>query len=138
MTPLQFCRTIVAELATLSTPEPRHALMGDVVVPCAGTYVAGLTQNEVDMGDNCAPIDTLDVVVIIARDCANVALVDGTTNWEAQDAVSAQMDLDGQLLWDWAEKARADAWYRTGVPTISYVILGAISMVTLSITLPIP
>ena len=108
MTPLRFAQALAADLSTLPVPTPIHAQLGDVVVPCAGTYVSILNQTEVDLGNNCDKIQMAEVVVVAARDCANVSYDDGTTNWDAQNAVSAQMDFDADLLLEQAEKWRAD------------------------------
>jgi hypothetical protein len=121
-------------------PTPVHAQLGELVVPCAGTYVSILTQSEVplDPDAKCGAILMADIVAVIARECANVANDDGTTNWVAQDAVSVMLDVDGDLLWDWAEKQRAVAWYRQGTPAIVYTVQGAIAMTTLTVPLPVP
>lgn len=138
MTPLEFTRDLAADLTTRGAPPESHAQLGEIIVPCAGTYVSIVNQVQVDLGNNCAPIELVDVVAVLARDCANVSNDDGTTNWTAQDQVSAGLDADGAMLWDWGEKLLAAAWYRTGTPTLTYTILGGIAMVTLGIQLPLP
>jgi hypothetical protein len=138
VTPLGFVHALVDDLSTLLLPEPVHGQLGEIIVPCAGTYVSILNQTEVELGANCDTVLLADVAVVAARDCANVSNDDGTTNWDAQDAVSLLLDRDGTVLWEWAEKQRADAWYRQGTPTITYMTLGAIAMTTLGVLLPIP
>jgi hypothetical protein len=103
VTPLGFVHALVDDLSTLLLPEPVHGQLGEIIVPCAGTYVSILNQTEVE-----------------------------------RDAVSLLLDRDGTVLWEWAEKQRADAWYRQGTPTITYMTLGAIAMTTLGVLLPIP
>ena len=140
MTPLRFAQSLATDLGYLGVPQPVHAQLGELIVPCAGTYVTILTQSEVQLDPNgvCGAIMLADVVVVIARDCAHVALDDGTTNWPVQDAVSAMLDADGDLLWEQAEKWRTLAWYRQGTQSITYTVLGALAMTTLTVSLPIP
>jgi len=144
VTPLNFAQDLAADLSHLPLPPEFHGQLGEIVVPCAGTYVSALTTAEVnphgDLGTaaHCDRIQMADISVVVARECANVANDDGTTNWEAQDAVSASMDADGEMLRDWAEKIRADAWYVQGVVTVTYTITGAMQMVILSFTTPVP
>jgi len=148
VTPLQFAQALAADLATLPLPAPAHGQLGEIVVPCAGTYVSVVTTSRVDpttgasLGGfgNCDRIEMAVVSVVAARDCADVANQDGSTNWVQQDVVSTSMDVDGQILWDWSDKMLADAWYtQPGVPTtVTYQILGALQMVVLGVQLPVP
>jgi hypothetical protein len=138
VSPLHFARDIALDLANHGLPEPIHAQVGDIIVPCAGTYVSVLNTILVDLGNNCDAIEMAEVAVIAARDCANTANDDGTTNWAAQDAVSAAMDHDADVLWEWAMVARGEAVLRTGTPAITFSIQGAIAMTMMTVTLPIP
>lgn len=141
MTPLAFTQTLVAELVAgypLLPAPPAHAQLGDLVVDCAGVYATVLNLTEFSLGANCGYITLADITVIAARDCANVANDDGTTNWATQDGVSAAMDLDSQALWEQAEKWRADAFAPTPAPTISFLITGGVAMTTLGVQLPVP
>ena len=63
---------------------------------------------------------------------------DGSTNWAVQDVVSAQMDVDADALWEWAEKQRADAFAPTTPPSITFMITGGVAMSTLGVQLPVP
>ncbi len=138
MTPLTFAQDLAADLATRGAPQPAHGQLGEVVLDCAGTIVSILTQSEYDLGNNCGAIDLVDVVASITRDCSFVANQDGTTDWAKQDQVSAALDLDATLLWDWGEKLRATAWLRTGTPTVLFTQMGGVASATLNIQLPLP
>lgn len=119
-------------------PQPTTAQVGEIVIPCAGTYVTILNQTEIDQGRNCDAIPVGDTVITAAFDCANVANDDGSTNWEAQDVVSAQLDLAGDYLWSYVAELRADVVYRGNPPLLSYLQLGGLAMATITAQLPIP
>lgn len=140
MTPLGFAQTLVDDLATLPLPPEFHAQLGDLVIPCAGTYlsVMNLTESPIAADPVCGTVQMADITVVAAYDCANVSNDDGTTNWAAQDTVSAQMDLAGDVLWEWAAKQRADAWVPTSAPSITYAIGGGVAMTTMGVQLPVP
>lgn len=142
MTPLAFVESLVDEVVAtypLLPAPPQHAQLGDLVVDCAGVYGTILNLTEfVIGGPACGAATLADVTIIAARDCAHVANDDGTTNWDAQDAVSAQMDLDADMLWEWAEKQRADAFVPTTPPAITFLIGGGVAMTTLLVQLPVP
>lgn len=142
MTPLQFTQSLVDDLVAvygfLPAP-PAHAQLGDLVVDCAGVYATVLNLTEFPIGDfNCGAVTLADITVVAARDCANVSNEDGTTNWVTQDRLSAQMDLDSDILWDWAEKQRADAFAPTTPQTITFMITGGVAMTSLAVQLPVP
>ena len=143
MTPLAYAQDLVDELARtypLLPAPPKHAQLGDLVIDCAGLYATVLTLTESEVGaKNCGYITLADITVVAARDCAHVSNDDGTTNWAAQDAVSAQMDLDGDMLWEWAEKQRASAFFAPpNPPSITYMITGGVALTTLGVQLPVP
>ena len=141
MTPLAYAQDLVADLVRLypSLPAPpSHAQLGDLVVDCAGVYATVLTVTEFDLGGNCGFITLADISVVAARDCANVSNDDGSTNWAVQDVVSAQMDADADVLWEWAEKQRADAFAPTTPPSITFMITGGVALSTLGVQLPVP
>jgi len=140
MTPLEFVQKLAEELDALALPDPVHAQMGDVVVDCQGTTISVLnvTEQEVPFGGNCDVIQFADIVVIAARECSDVSNDDGTTDWDAQDAVSAAMDADGQILLDWADDKMSDAFFRLGRPALTFTIQGGIAFVTLTMNLPVP
>jgi hypothetical protein len=148
VTPLAFAEKVAEDLSALPLPAAFHGQLGDIVVPCAGTYVTVTGLVDIDptgagigalSTGNCGTITMADLQIIAARDCANVALDDGATNWTVMDGVSASLDADGDTLWNWADSERDLAWYKTpGGPSISYVIEGALSRVTLTVQLPLP
>lgn len=142
MTPLQFAQSLAADLATLPLPPEFHGQLGEIQVPCAGTYVSVLNTSEVDPTSggtgHCDKIQMGDVSVVVARECAVTMNQDGTTNWVEQDKVSQSMDVDGQVLRDWADKIRAGAWYVQGIVTVTYTISGLLQMVIVGFTTPIP
>lgn len=140
MTPIEFANTLAADLATLPLPQPVYAQMGDIIVDCAGTTVSVMitTEQEMVAGGMCDVIEMADLIVIAARECADVSNDDGTTDHVAMDAVSAAMSADSVVLKDWADKMMALSWWRLGRPSITYMIQGGIAFATLSVTLPIP
>jgi hypothetical protein len=138
VTPLTFARSVATTLAARGLPNPAHGQLGPMVVPCEGTYVTVMTQTYQDLGGNCGLIQMADLIIVAARDCSFVANEDGTTNWEAQDAVSANLDADTQKILAWAEAARADAVIRTSTPSASFQNDGAIAQVTVLAQLPVP
>jgi hypothetical protein len=142
MTPLSFAQNCIADLARtypLLPAPPSHAQMGDLVVDCAGLYATVLNRTQYEIGGpRCGFITLADITVVAARDCANVSKDDGTTDWAAQDAVSAQMDLDGDMLWEWAEKQQADAFAPVTPPSITWMITGGVALTTLMVQLPVP
>lgn len=143
MTPLAFTQTLVDDLVAsypLLPAPPAHAQLGDLVVDCAGVYatILNLTEFAIAGSQHCGYVTLADLSVVAAHDCANVANEDGTTNWQQQDIVSAQMDVDGDMLWEWAEKQRADSYVLTTPPSITYIITGAVAMTTLGLQLPVP
>jgi hypothetical protein len=138
VTPLQFTRSIAKPLEDSMLPQPTSAQVGEIIIPCAGTYVTILNQTEIDQGRNCDAIPVGDVVITSAFDCANVANDDGTTNWDAQDVVSAQLDLAGDYLWGYIADIRADVVYRSNPPVLSYLQTGGLAMATITAQLPIP
>ena len=154
MTPLEFAQALADDLKSLtppyvspgpippgSLPLPVYAQLGDIIVDCEGTTVSIMNKTEQEMvagGSECGIIEMADIIVIAARECADVANDDGTTDHDAMATVAAGMDADGVVLEDWADKLMAESWWRLGRPTITYTIQGAIAFVTLAITLPIP
>lgn len=142
MTPLQFADQLRDDLTTIAVPQPVYAQLGDIVVDCAATTVSvmSVTEQEVTggLGGQCDVVEIGEVLVIAARECADVANDDGTTDHVAMDAVSAAMDADGALLLEWADKQMSESWFRLGRPALSYTITGAIAFVTLAVSLPIP
>jgi hypothetical protein len=141
MTPLAYAQNLVADLVRsypLLPAPPAHAQLGDLVVDCAGVYATVLTVTEYEIAPNCGSITMADITVVAARDCANVSNDDGTTNWAAQDTVSAQMDADADVLWEWAGKQRADAFAPTNPPSITFMITGGVALTTLGVQLPVP
>lgn len=142
MTPLAFARDLVDNLVAtypLLPAPPQHAQLGDLVIDCAGVYATILNLTEFAVGGrNCGYVTIADISVVATRDCANVSNEDGTTNWAAQDVVSAQMDLDADMLWEWAEKQRADAFAPTTPPSITFMITGGVALTTLGVQLPVP
>lgn len=143
MTPLAFAQDLVADLIRSYPllPKPAHAQLGDLVVDCAGVYatILNLTEFALSAGtQNCGFVTLADLAVVVAHDCANVSNDNGTTNWEAQDPISAAMDADSMALWDWSEKQRADAFVPTTPPTITFMITGGVASTTLSVQLPVP
>lgn len=101
-------------------------------------YSTVLNVSEFSLGGNCGFITMADITFVAARDCANVSNDDGTTNWTAQNTVSVQMDADADVMWEWAEKQRADAFAPTTPPSITFVIGGGVAMTTMSVQLPVP
>lgn len=138
MTPLQFAQRLARQFEATSLPKPVHAQLGELQVPCEGTYVTALTQSYYDPGGGCGLMELTDLVIIAARDCSNVANDDGTTDWAKQDAVSAASDSDAAILREIVEAERAEAVYRTSTPTTAYLITGGLSMVTVLAQLPVP
>lgn len=142
MTPLAFAEDLVDDLTfqyPLLPAPPAHAQLGDLVIDCAGVYATVLTLSDFEIGGrNCGTITLADLTIVAARDCANVSNDDGTTNWVVQDQVSAQMDLDSQAMWEWAQKQRVDSFAPTTPPSITFLITGAVAMTTLGVQLPVP
>jgi hypothetical protein len=138
VTPLEYTRWIAKRLEASSLPREVNAQVGEIIIPCPGTYVTLLGQTEIDMGRHCDAIPVGDIVITAAFDCAFTANDDGTTNWDQQDLVSAQLDLAGDYLWRWVEDARADVVYRGTSPVLSFLQLGGLAMATISAQLPIP
>jgi hypothetical protein len=138
MTPLEFTRQIAKELETSLLPKPINAQVGEVIIPCPGTIVSILIVSEIDLGGNCGSIPVGDVVISAAYDCSFTANDDGTTNWPKQDEVSALLDTAGDFLLAWADEARADAVYRGGMPSVTFLQIGGLAIATLSVSLPIP
>lgn len=143
MSPLEFAEALVVDLRAQypSAPPPDLAQLGDLVVDCQGTFVTILSTSEQDIAgtaSNCDPVEMCDVVAAIARDCANVAREDGTTDHVLMTQVSEQMDLDAVALRDWADKLYAASWFRLGHPTLTFIIQGGIATVTMNVTLPLP
>lgn len=141
MTPLEFAEQLAKELDALSLPDPVYAQLGDIIVDCQGTTVSVMNLAEQDLvpgAPDCGVVEFADIIVIAARECANVANEDGTTNHEAMASVSATMDADGAILLDWADIKMQEALMTLGRPTLTYSIQGGIAFVTLSITLPVP
>ena len=142
MTPLAFTQSLIADLARsypLLPAPPTHAQMGDLVVDCAGLYATVLSRTQYEVGGpHCGFATLADITVVAARDCANVSHDDGTTNWPIQDVVSVQMDMDSEMLWEWAEKQQADAFTPVTPPSITYMITGGVALTTLAVQLPVP
>ena len=142
MTPLSFTQSLISDLARsypLLPAPPAHAQMGDLVVDCAGLYATVLARTQYEVGGpHCGYVTLADITVVAARDCANVSNDDGTTNWPIQDVVSAQMDMDSEMLWEWAEKQQADAFTPVTPPSITYMITGGVALTTLAVQLPVP
>ena len=144
MTPLAFAQELVADLIRsypLLPAPPAHAQIGDLVVDCAGVYatVLNLTEFPLNAGtQNCGAVTLADISVVAAHDCANVSNDDGTTNWAAQDVISAAMSADADMLWEWAAKQRADAFVPTTPPSITFMITGGVAATTLGVQLPVP
>ena len=143
MTPLGYVLDLVDDLAAtypLLPAPPAHAQLGDLVIDCAGLYatVLNLSEFAVGGGINCGTITLADITIIAARDCGFVARDDGTTDWSAQDAVSAQMDVDADMLWEWAQKQRVDAFAPTTPPSITFMLTGGVALTTLGVQLPVP
>jgi len=141
MTPLAFARALVEDLVRshpLLPAPPAHAQVGDLVVDCPGVYATITNITEYDLGGNCGFITMADITVIAARDCAFVANEDGTTDWAKQDTVSAQMDLDEELLWEWGQKHRAEAFAPTTPPSVTFMNTAGLGLTTLLLQLPVP
>jgi hypothetical protein len=138
VTPLRFAQSVATLLGGRGLPQPVHAQLGNIEVPCEGTYVTVLTSTYQDLGGNCGLIQMADLVIIAARDCSFTANEDGTTNWEQQDAVSAALDRDTNTILAWAEGARAEAVLRTSTPSASFQNTGGLALVTVLAQLPVP
>jgi hypothetical protein len=142
MSPLSFVQELVDDLIrtypTLPAP-PAHAQLSDLVIDCAGVFATILTLTEYELGGkNCGSVLMADITVVASRDCAHVSNDDGTTNWEKQDVVSAQMNMDSDLMWEWAEKQRVEAFAPTTPPSITYMNTGGVALTTLVLQLPVP
>lgn len=115
-----------------SLPTIQYAQMGEPVVACELVTVAGSTvvphaaYGPVDC--NASQLGTF--FVIIARDCANISDNDGITIPEVAEEVSALIDRDGQLLWDWA--ANLDD-YLSKEWSVAWALVGATGVTTLQL-----
>lgn len=141
MTPLEFAQALAADLeASYSSnlPAPYTAQLGDLVIDCPGTFVTLLSLTEQDLGNNCGAVPMADVVVAAARDCAHVANEDGTTDHAKMAEVSQAMDHDAEILQEWGDKQWIDSWFRLGRPSITFIVQGGLSTVTMNVSLPIP
>ena len=145
MSPFEFAQALIEDLKARygqppdpQLPEPYLAQLGDLVIDCAGTFVTILSKSEQDLGGNCGSVAMADVVAAISRDCANVALDDGTTDHDAMNTVSAGMDHDAEILQEWGDKLYAESWFRLTRPVITFIVQGGLATVTMNVTLPIP
>jgi len=146
MTPLGYAVSLAADLAPLPLPDDVHAQLGEVVIDCPGTYVTVLIVTEIDPSTggppqgNCNVIQLATVSIAAARDCSFVANEeDGTTDWTKQNTVSAQMDVDASILWDQADKWRADAFYIAPTPVATnFTQTGGLAIVVMALQLPVP
>lgn len=152
MTPYEKAQQILDEVKALADsrflilpgPEMNHyAQVGNNVIACAGVTVT-YTGSNVDpltpanaeniaafQSMQCGPGQLGIFNIVIARDCANIANQDGTDDPVKVAALSALMDADGQLLWDFA--VAYDAWISKDWST-GHAIDGALGISTLLLT----
>lgn len=142
MTPLEFAEALKNELATLSSlPTPATAQLGNIVIPCAGTYVSVASTSQANILDvHCEQsVELADVQVAVAFDCAVTFDDDGVTDQSALSRASKQMDDAGVALTSWAVSHVKDGqWGNAQFNGTSFAIDGGLAVVTIGLTLPVP
>ncbi len=134
-----------AETAHVVLPKTQYAQIGNNTIACAGVYVTALgtdrqtleNSTAVNFGSElqlqvCGVVQLATYNIVIARDCANIANQDGTDDPVRVAALSDELDLDGELLWNFAEQY--EAW-NTKTYSMRWEIEGNLAYTSLSMTI---
>jgi hypothetical protein len=134
MTPLEFAQDVLNTAANelVDAPQTQYAQLGTQVVDCESLIVAATNVSESPNDTNCSS-GQVTFVVTLARDCANVANRDGTTDVDALSTVNAVLERDGAAL-----RAIADLYLEATDRSVAWTYEGGIAVTSMQMTVPIP
>lgn len=148
MTPLGKANQMLNEIVALATvndislPKRRYAQVGNAVISCSGVTVTVLGTNPTpwqNFQDFQSPLQMMECnvsvtgtfVVTIARECGGVSDHEGFDDPSKVAKVSAQLETDGELLWEWATNYDA---FQSKDWTTRFAIEGELSLASLQMT----